>query len=178
MSLTLSLVVPSTSSPPVVVGSTGAELDSKQMLAKLISERIQSPSSREDIDIKKKGSSQDGVTSSGYHGSRNSFSSPSTTTHAAVIKDIDRYHEKITVSLQTSILPSHFYSVKLGVICSEDLPAHYRKGILVASSTAETYNKVLQHTLGFSNPSTVEFLLGKLIVSEVDPPSLMRGLQR
>ncbi|KAJ1081773.1 hypothetical protein NDU88_001948 [Pleurodeles waltl] len=42
----------------------------------------------------------------------------------AVIKDIDRYHEKITVSLQSSALPSHLSSMKLGVIPAEDLPVY------------------------------------------------------
>ncbi|RXM30960.1 hypothetical protein EOD39_7395 [Acipenser ruthenus] len=51
------------------------------------------------------------------------------------------------------------------------------RSVAVASSTTETYEKVLKRTLGFANPSTVEFLLGKLGISETDPASLMRGLQ-
>ncbi|XP_069474773.1 tetratricopeptide repeat protein 14 isoform X3 [Ambystoma mexicanum] len=44
----------------------------------------------------------------------------------AVIKDIDRYHEKLSVSLQSAALPSHLSSVKLGVIPTEDLPIYYK----------------------------------------------------
>ncbi|XP_032639724.1 tetratricopeptide repeat protein 14 isoform X1 [Chelonoidis abingdonii] len=94
----------------------------------------------------------------------------------AAIKDIDRYHEKLTISLHSSALPPSLSSTKLGVISSEDLPLHYRRGVEVAS-TLETYEKVLHHSLGFANPSVVEFLLGKLGLSESSPPSLMRGLQ-
>ncbi|KAH1165491.1 tetratricopeptide repeat protein 14 isoform X2 [Mauremys mutica] len=94
----------------------------------------------------------------------------------AAIKDIDRYHEKLTISLHSSALPPSLSSTKLGVISSEDLPLHYRRSVEVAS-TSETYEKVLHHSLGFANPSVVEFLLGKLGLSESSPPSLMRGLQ-
>ncbi|KAM6160083.1 tetratricopeptide repeat protein 14 isoform 2-T2 [Erethizon dorsatum] len=45
----------------------------------------------------------------------------------AGIKDIDRYHEKLAVSLYNSSLPPHLSSVKLGVISSEELPLHYSK---------------------------------------------------
>uniref|UniRef100_A0A7M4ETM1 Tetratricopeptide repeat domain 14 n=1 Tax=Crocodylus porosus TaxID=8502 RepID=A0A7M4ETM1_CROPO len=45
----------------------------------------------------------------------------------AVIKDVDRYHEKITVSLHNSVLPPNLSSSKLGVISSDDLPLHYSK---------------------------------------------------
>ncbi|KAG8437779.1 hypothetical protein GDO86_008473 [Hymenochirus boettgeri] len=37
---------------------------------------------------------------------------------------------------------------------------------------------VLRQSLAFSNPSTVDFLLGKLGIDESNPPSLIRGLQR
>ncbi|XP_048720115.2 tetratricopeptide repeat protein 14 isoform X2 [Caretta caretta] len=94
----------------------------------------------------------------------------------AAIKDIDRYHEKLTISLHSSALPPSLSSTKLGVISSEDLPLHYRRSVEVAS-TSETYEKVLHHSLGFANPAVVEFLLGKLGLSESSPPSLMRGLQ-
>ncbi|XP_078522625.1 tetratricopeptide repeat protein 14 [Lissotriton helveticus] len=96
----------------------------------------------------------------------------------AVIKDIDRYHEKITVSLQSSALPSHLSSMKLGVIPAEDLPAYYKQSIALSSSPSQEYEKALHQSLGFANPSTVEFLLGRLGISESNPPSLMRGLQR
>ncbi|TFK01839.1 complement decay-accelerating factor-like [Platysternon megacephalum] len=94
----------------------------------------------------------------------------------AAIKDIDRYHEKLTISLHSSAVPPSLSSTKLGVISSEDLPLHYRRSVEVAS-TSETYEKVLHHSLGFANPAVVEFLLGKLGLSESSPPSLMRGLQ-
>ncbi|XP_032639733.1 tetratricopeptide repeat protein 14 isoform X2 [Chelonoidis abingdonii] len=45
----------------------------------------------------------------------------------AAIKDIDRYHEKLTISLHSSALPPSLSSTKLGVISSEDLPLHYSK---------------------------------------------------
>ncbi|MGH0126720.1 UNVERIFIED_CONTAM: hypothetical protein FKN15_062889 [Acipenser sinensis] len=95
----------------------------------------------------------------------------------AGVKDVDRYHEKLTVSLQPSSLPPSLSHLKLGVIGVDDMPAHYSRSVAVASSTTETYETVLEHTLGFANPSTVEFLLGKLGISETDPASLMRGLQ-
>ncbi|XP_025051768.1 tetratricopeptide repeat protein 14 isoform X1 [Alligator sinensis] len=94
----------------------------------------------------------------------------------AVIKDIDRYHEKITVSLHNSVLPPNLSSTKLGVISSDDLPLHYRRSVEVAN-TSEPYEKVLHHSVGFANPSVVEFLLGKMGINDSDPPSLMRGLQ-
>ncbi|MBN3277996.1 TTC14 protein, partial [Polyodon spathula] len=95
----------------------------------------------------------------------------------AGVKDVDRYHEKLTLSLQPSSLPPSLSHLKLGVIGVDDMPAHYSRSVAVANSTTETYEKVLEHTLGFANPSTVEFLLGKLGISEIDPASLMRGLQ-
>uniref|UniRef100_A0A8C9V1N3 Tetratricopeptide repeat domain 14 n=1 Tax=Scleropages formosus TaxID=113540 RepID=A0A8C9V1N3_SCLFO len=91
----------------------------------------------------------------------------------AGVKDIDRYHGKLTVSLHPSSLSPNLAKLKLGVISAEEMPLHYR----LASSSSETYQKVLESSLGFSNPSNVEFLLGKLGISETQPPSLMRGLQ-
>lgn len=44
----------------------------------------------------------------------------------AGIKDIDRYHEKLAVSLYSSSLPPHLSGIKLGVITSEELPLYYR----------------------------------------------------
>lgn len=44
----------------------------------------------------------------------------------AGIKDIDRYHEKLAVSLYSSSLPPHLSDIKLGVITSEELPLYYR----------------------------------------------------
>ncbi|XP_060098553.1 tetratricopeptide repeat protein 14 [Heteronotia binoei] len=94
----------------------------------------------------------------------------------AAIKDIDRYHEKLTVSLHSSALSPSLASTKLGVISSEDLPLHYRRSVEIASGL-ETYERVLHHSLGFANPAVVEFLVGKLGLSESSPPSLMRRLQ-
>ncbi|KAM6442325.1 tetratricopeptide repeat protein 14-like [Liasis olivaceus] len=94
----------------------------------------------------------------------------------AAIKDIDRYHEKLSVSLHKSALSPSLANTKLGVISSEDLPLHYRRSIEVASSL-ETYEKVLHNSLGFANPAVVEFLGSKLGLNESSPPSLMRGLQ-
>ncbi|XP_035306375.1 tetratricopeptide repeat protein 14 isoform X2 [Cricetulus griseus] len=45
----------------------------------------------------------------------------------AGIKDIDRYHEKLAVSLYSSSLPPQMSSIKLGVITSEELPLYYSK---------------------------------------------------
>ncbi|XP_053161952.1 tetratricopeptide repeat protein 14 isoform X2 [Hemicordylus capensis] len=94
----------------------------------------------------------------------------------AAIKDIDRYHEKLTVSLHSSALSPSLAGTKLGVIGLEESPLHYRRSVEVASSV-ETYDKVLHNSLGFANPAVVEFLVGKLELSEASPPSLMRGLQ-
>ncbi|XP_042314480.1 tetratricopeptide repeat protein 14 [Sceloporus undulatus] len=94
----------------------------------------------------------------------------------AAIKDIDRYHEKLTVSLHSSALSPSLASTKLGVVSSEDLPLHYRRSVETASGL-ETYEKVLHHSLGFANPAVVEFLVGKLGLNDSNPPSLMRGLQ-
>uniref|UniRef100_A0A4W3JKP2 S1 motif domain-containing protein n=1 Tax=Callorhinchus milii TaxID=7868 RepID=A0A4W3JKP2_CALMI len=95
----------------------------------------------------------------------------------AALKDVDRYHEKLAVTLYPSALPTRLSHLKLGVISSEDLPSYYRRNSTLGSPSAETYDKVLHRTLGFANPSTVDFLLGKLGISEVESPSLMRGLQ-
>lgn len=43
----------------------------------------------------------------------------------AGVKDIDRYNEKLTISLYSSSLAPHLEKVKLGVINKEDLPLHY-----------------------------------------------------
>uniref|UniRef100_A0A8C0FML6 Tetratricopeptide repeat domain 14 n=1 Tax=Bubo bubo TaxID=30461 RepID=A0A8C0FML6_BUBBB len=94
----------------------------------------------------------------------------------AAIKDIDRYHEKLTASLYSSALPPNLSSTKLGVITSDDFPLHYRRSMEVAN-TAETFEEVLHRSPGFANPSLVEYLAEKLGLSESNPPSLMRSLQ-
>lgn len=45
---------------------------------------------------------------------------------AAGIKDIDRYQEKITVSLHQASLSPRLEHIKLGVVTREELPVHYR----------------------------------------------------
>ncbi|XP_039545703.1 tetratricopeptide repeat protein 14 [Pimephales promelas] len=95
----------------------------------------------------------------------------------AGVKDIDRYHEKLTLSLYSSSLATHLNKVKLGVISKEDLPLHYTRGENVATDCNETYEKLLDDSLGLSNPLNVDYLLGKLGISGTQTPSLMRGLQ-
>ncbi|NWS65605.1 TTC14 protein, partial [Crotophaga sulcirostris] len=94
----------------------------------------------------------------------------------SAIKDIDRYHEKLTVSLYSSALPPSLSSTKLGVITSDDFPLHYKRSMEVAD-TGETFEEVLHRSPGFANPSLVEYLAEKLGISESNPPSLMRSLQ-
>ncbi|KAI7791230.1 tetratricopeptide repeat protein 14 isoform X1 [Triplophysa rosa] len=95
----------------------------------------------------------------------------------AGVKDIDRYHEKLTISLYSSSLAAHLEKVKLGVINKEDLPLHYTRGEKVAVDSSETYEKLLVSSLGLSNPLNVDYLLGKLGINDTQTPSLMRGLQ-
>ncbi|KAJ7992892.1 hypothetical protein DPEC_G00266790 [Dallia pectoralis] len=95
----------------------------------------------------------------------------------AGVKDIDRYHEKITISLQPSSVAASLVSLKLGVLSKDDLPHHYSRSLRVANDNTETYERVLEGTLGYSNPSNVEYLLRKIGISDTQPPSLMRWLQ-
>uniref|UniRef100_A0A674CP09 Tetratricopeptide repeat domain 14 n=1 Tax=Salmo trutta TaxID=8032 RepID=A0A674CP09_SALTR len=95
----------------------------------------------------------------------------------AGVKDIDRYHEKITISLQPSSRAPNLMSLKLGVFSRDDLPLQYSRSVRVANDNTETYERVLEDTIGYSNPSNVEYLLGKIGISDTQPPSLMRGLQ-
>ncbi|XP_068137177.1 tetratricopeptide repeat protein 14 isoform X3 [Hyperolius riggenbachi] len=95
----------------------------------------------------------------------------------AAVKDIDRYHEKITLSLHKSSLSTHLSSIKLGVMNSEDMPEYYRQSAAHLRNS-DTYENVLRQSTAFSNPSTVEFLLNALGIDESNPPSLIRGLQR
>ncbi|NWS48817.1 TTC14 protein, partial [Probosciger aterrimus] len=94
----------------------------------------------------------------------------------AVVKDVDRYHKKLAVSLYSSPLPPHLCKTKLGVITSDDFPLHYKRSMEVAN-TAETFEEVLHRSPGFGNPSLVEYLAEKLGISESNPPSLLRSLQ-
>lgn len=53
-----------------------------------------------------------------------------------------------------------------------------RRSVELNSNSLESYDNIMQSSLGFANPGVVEFLLGKLGIDESNPPSLMRGLQR
>lgn len=53
-----------------------------------------------------------------------------------------------------------------------------RRSVELNSNSLESYDSIMQSSLGFVNPGVVEFLLGKLGIDESNPPSLMRGLQR
>lgn len=65
----------------------------------------------------------------------------------------------------------HFY-ILLHVFCC------FRRSVELNSNSLESYENIMQSSLGFANPGVVEFLLGKLGIDESNPPSLMRGLQR
>ncbi|XP_078114541.1 tetratricopeptide repeat protein 14 [Sander vitreus] len=95
----------------------------------------------------------------------------------AAVKDIDRYQEKITVSLhQASLFPS-LEHIKLGVFPREELPIHYSRSVRAAADSSETYECILKSCHGYHNPSVVDYLLEKVGVSDAHPPSMMRGLQ-
>lgn len=53
-----------------------------------------------------------------------------------------------------------------------------RRSIELNSNSLESYENMMENSLGFVNPGVVEFLLDKLGIDESNPPSLMRGLQR
>ncbi|KAM7409247.1 hypothetical protein PAMA_000957 [Pampus argenteus] len=95
----------------------------------------------------------------------------------AGVKDIDRYQEKITVSLQQASLSPSLEHIKLGVITKEELPIHYSRSVVAASDSSETYECILMGCHGYHNPSVVDYLLKKVGVSDTHPPSMMRGLQ-
>uniref|UniRef100_A0A3B5AKU8 Tetratricopeptide repeat domain 14 n=1 Tax=Stegastes partitus TaxID=144197 RepID=A0A3B5AKU8_9TELE len=95
----------------------------------------------------------------------------------AGVKDIDRYQEKITVSLHQTSLSSSLKHIKLGVITREELPIHYSRSVRAASDSSETYECILTSCHGYHNPSVVDYLLEKVGVSDTHPPSMMRGLQ-
>ncbi|GLD49551.1 tetratricopeptide repeat protein 14 [Lates japonicus] len=95
----------------------------------------------------------------------------------AGVKDIDRYQEKITVSLHQASLSPSLEHIKLGVITREELPIHYSRSIRAASDSSETYECILKSCHGYHNPSVVDYLLEKVGISDTHPPSMMRGLQ-
>ncbi|KAL7855333.1 hypothetical protein SRHO_G00175230 [Serrasalmus rhombeus] len=95
----------------------------------------------------------------------------------AGVKDIDRYHEKLTISLYSSSLAPNLDRIKLGVISKEDLPLHYIRGEKVGSGNSDAYERLLDSSPGFSNPANVDVLLRKLGINDTRSPSLMRGLQ-
>ncbi|XP_030582966.1 tetratricopeptide repeat protein 14 isoform X3 [Archocentrus centrarchus] len=95
----------------------------------------------------------------------------------AGVKDIDRYQEKITVSLYQACLSPSLEHIKLGVITREELPIHYSRSVRAASDSSETYQHILTGCHGYHNPSVVDYLLEKVGISDTQPPSMMRGLQ-
>ncbi|XP_061739821.1 tetratricopeptide repeat protein 14 isoform X1 [Nerophis ophidion] len=95
----------------------------------------------------------------------------------AGVKDIDRYQEKITVSLLQTSLPPRSESVQLGVINKDELPLHYNRSVRAASDSRETYERILCGCHGYHNPSVVDYLLDNIGVTDLHPPSMMRGLQ-
>ncbi|KAG7242290.1 hypothetical protein INR49_023965 [Caranx melampygus] len=95
----------------------------------------------------------------------------------AGVKDIDRYQEKITVSLHQASLSPSLEHIKLGVITREELPVHYSRSVRTVSDSSETYECILRSCHGYHNPSVVEHLLEKVGISDTHPPSMMRGLQ-
>ncbi|KAM6921519.1 tetratricopeptide repeat protein 14 [Xenentodon cancila] len=95
----------------------------------------------------------------------------------AGVKDIDRYQEKITVSLHQASLSPSLEHIKLGVITREEMPIHYSRGVRAAADSSETYECILKGCHGYQNPSVVDYLLEKVGISDTHPPSLMRGLQ-
>ncbi|XP_039983907.1 tetratricopeptide repeat protein 14 isoform X2 [Xiphias gladius] len=95
----------------------------------------------------------------------------------AGVKDIDRYQEKITVSLHQASLSPSLEHIKLGVITREELPIHYSRSIRAANDSSETYECILGCCHGYHNPSVVDYLLEKVRISDTHPPSMMRGLQ-
>lgn len=54
----------------------------------------------------------------------------------------------------------------------------FSRGERATADSGESYEMLLQSSLGFSNPSNVDYLLGKLGISDTKSHSLMRGLQR
>ncbi|XP_054459163.1 tetratricopeptide repeat protein 14 [Anoplopoma fimbria] len=95
----------------------------------------------------------------------------------AAVKDIDRYQEKITVSLQQASLNPNLEHIKLGVVPREELPIHYSRSVHAAADSSATYECILRGCHGYHNPSVVAYLLEKVGVSDTHPPSMMRGLQ-
>nr|XP_020472704.1 tetratricopeptide repeat protein 14 isoform X3 [Monopterus albus] len=93
------------------------------------------------------------------------------------VKDIDRYQEKITVSLHQASLSPSLKHIKLGVITQEELPIHYSRSVRAAADSSETYEHILSRCHGYHNPSVVDYLLKKVGISDTHPPSMMRGLQ-
>ncbi|XP_073332046.1 tetratricopeptide repeat protein 14 [Pagrus major] len=95
----------------------------------------------------------------------------------AAVKDIDRYQEKITVSLHQASLSPSLEHIKLGVIAREELPTHYSRSVRAAADSNQTYECILMSCHGYHNPSVVDYLLEKVGVTDTHPPSMMRGLQ-
>ncbi|XP_061540374.1 LOW QUALITY PROTEIN: tetratricopeptide repeat protein 14 [Phycodurus eques] len=95
----------------------------------------------------------------------------------AGVKDIDRYQEKITVSLLQASISARSVCIQLGVMTREELPIHYDRSVCAASDSTKTYECILRGCHGYHNPSVVDYLLENIGVSDIHPPSMMRGLQ-
>ncbi|XP_041483281.1 zinc finger CCCH domain-containing protein 13-like isoform X1 [Lytechinus variegatus] len=64
----------------------------------------------------------------------------------------------------------------LGIINEGELPVHYRRS-QTQRETQESYDEMLDNTLGFDNPYNVSCLANMLDIDDTAPPSLMPGLQ-
>ncbi|XP_061680938.1 tetratricopeptide repeat protein 14 isoform X2 [Syngnathoides biaculeatus] len=95
----------------------------------------------------------------------------------AGVKDIDRYQEKITVSLLQASISARSACIQLGVMTREELPVCYNRSVCAANDSSKTYEWILRGCHGFHNPSVVDYLLENIGVSDIHPPSMMRGLQ-
>ncbi|XP_051929516.1 tetratricopeptide repeat protein 14-like [Hippocampus zosterae] len=95
----------------------------------------------------------------------------------ALVKDIDRYQEKITVSLLQASISGQSECIQLGVVTREELPVQYDRSVCAASDFSKTYERILTGCHGYHNPCVVDYLLENIGVSDVHPPSMMRGLQ-
>lgn len=81
-----------------------------------------------------------------------------------IIRMLTQESEHLTVYLRLPVVYCYFHS--------------FSRGENVATDSSETYEKLLDSSLGLSNPLNVDYLLGKLGISGTQTPSLMRGLQR
>lgn len=52
------------------------------------------------------------------------------------------------------------------------------RSVRAAADSSQTYEHILSGCHGYHNPFVVDYLLEKVGVSDIYPPSMMRGLQR